>query len=147
MGNGYCCFHKLFCSISHEWLRIMPVLLHTTGSFKGGPKPFRFENFWTRDNTSWNVINEASNSPQTGSPAQRLLIRKIRATKFALRRWNKDCFCNIHTKIQQLRNQLDTIQQLPPSDLQYEAELATRNQLQEDMNREEMFWQKKSRIN
>lgn len=147
MGSGHYCFLERFCSIYHEWLRTMHLCYCTLlSSFKGGPKPFRFENFWTRDNTSWNVIFEAWNSSQTGSPAHRL-IRKIWATRSALRRRNKACFGTIHTQIQQLRHQLDYIQQLAPSDLQYEAELTVRTQLQEEMKREEMLWHQKSRIN
>lgn len=104
-----------------------------------------FENFWSRDPTSWNVINEAWSSPQTDSPAHSL-IRKIWATKLALRRWNKECFGHIHTKLQHLRDQLYVIQRLPPSEMKYEAELAIRQQLHEEMRREELLLQQKSRI-
>lgn len=35
---------------------------------------------------------------------------------------------------------------MPPSDTQYEAELAIRTQVQEEMRREEMLWHQKSKI-
>lgn len=113
------------------------------GSY-GGPKPFRFESFWSRDASSWAVIKHAWNQPQSGSSAH-WLLRKIVATKSALRVWNKEHFGIIQTKIHDVWRQPEFIQNLSPSESQYEAELSLHSQLHEELCREELLWKDKSR--
>jgi hypothetical protein len=96
---------------NHEWLLLFPnALAHhlqaaasdhnpikiTTDGNSSHPKPFKFESFWTRDNTSHLVIASAWNQPFLGLAAI-FLSKKIKCTKIALKKWNVDHFGNIHT--------------------------------------------------
>jgi hypothetical protein len=74
-----------------------PLLLDTAAFSPFLPRPFRFEEFWTRDPTCGTVIKEASSSAIIGSPTY-CLVRKLKNTnnkKRAIKFWNKHHFGNI----------------------------------------------------
>lgn len=125
--KGYCQIKERLDKlvVNGEWMILFPhpviqhlpreasdhaqIILYTCGKLPKGPKPFCFKNFWLRDESSWNVINSAWNQQQSGSSAHKL-IQKIKATKNALRTWNRESFSHIATKLPNLCTQLDSIQ-------------------------------------
>jgi hypothetical protein len=63
------------------------ILLSTDGSYRNLPKPFRFEAFWTCDQSSHSIVAGAWLVDVKGSPAFSL-SRKWKKTKDALKFWN-----------------------------------------------------------
>lgn len=86
-----------------------PILLDTLGESGLGPRPFRFEAFWANDCRSNRVVEEAWPFERGGSPAY-ALCQRLKATKDALRKWNKEVFDNIQSKIHHLQEELNFIQ-------------------------------------
>lgn len=78
-----------------------PILLVTDGAMSTSPKPFRFEYCWTRDDSSRVVVSKAWWSQVKGSAAFRL-VQKIKKTKEALRKWNREHFGLIKIQIELL---------------------------------------------
>jgi len=94
------------------------------------PRPFRFEEFWSRDPTYSIVINEAWSIDITGSPAF-CLISKLKNTKQTIKFWNKHHFGNIGRKLDSTFRFLDQIQQAPSSDINLAFELCLKSLLNE----------------
>jgi exonuclease III len=97
---------------NHDWLLLFPdsIVHHlpatasdhnpikiTTEGNSSPLKPFKFESFWTRDNSSHLVIASAWNQPVIGSTAISL-SKKLKYSKSALKKWNVDHFGNIHCR-------------------------------------------------
>jgi hypothetical protein len=61
-------------------------------------RPFRFEEFWTKDPTCGDVIDVAWNLVVSGNPAL-CLVKKLNYTKTDLKNWNSLHFGNIQNKI------------------------------------------------
>lgn len=85
-----------------------PLLLDTLGETNSGPRPFRFKSFWTQDRRSFWAVQEAWRHNTSGSPAY-TLCHHLKATKEALRSWNREVFGAIQTKISDLQQQLSNI--------------------------------------
>ena len=85
-----------------------PILLSTEGSYRNLPKPFRFEVFWTRDQSSHLVVAGAWLDEVEGSPAFSL-SRKWKKTKDALKFWNVHHFGHIQMQIKSLMTQISVI--------------------------------------
>jgi hypothetical protein len=121
-----------------------PLLLSTTSNCPNLPKPFKFEEFWTRDLSSHSVIASAWSCPINGSAAFSL-SRKIKASKAALKLWNIQYFGNIHYKIKSLLDQINLVQSsLSSLDLSAKEE-SLHLALQEELIREESLWKQKFR--
>jgi hypothetical protein len=121
-----------------------PILLSTDGNLPLLPKPFKFEEFWTRDSSSHLVVAEAWSTLVIGS-AGFILSRKFKASKVALKSWNVTQFGNIQLKIKSMLAEIAKLQSSPPS-----PDLAVREEslqlaLQEELLREESLWKQKSR--
>ncbi|VFQ70835.1 unnamed protein product [Cuscuta campestris] len=77
-----------------------PILLHCNDQIPNTPKPFRFLNTWTlHENFLHTVKLSWENSPTTGG--MRGLLQKLKAVKQTLKKWNKDTFGNIHSKLKE----------------------------------------------
>lgn len=134
-------------------IRILPrcasdyasVLLSTDGAMSAGPKPFRFESCWIRVESSRAVVEGAWWANVQGSASFRL-VQRIKATKVALRKWNKDVFGVAQTQIKIISDCLHAIQAPPPSDLNWDAEQRLQVDLLEALKRAESIWKQKSRI-
>lgn len=100
------------------------------------PRPFRFEDFWTRDPTYGIVIEEAWSTPVVGSPSI-CLSQKLKLTKTAIKQWNKQYFGDITTKLNSTLAFLDLVQQAPSSDSNLALELHLQNLLNEYLKQEE----------
>nr|POF10518.1 wd-40 repeat-containing protein msi3 [Quercus suber] len=71
-----------------------PIVLFTEGEQRDVKKPFKFEEAWTRDETSFFVVEKAWRSDVYGTSLYKV-CRKIKETKREFRRWNKEWFGNI----------------------------------------------------
>jgi hypothetical protein len=121
-----------------------PILVSTAGCYRNIPKPFRFEAFWTRDQSSHSVVASAWLTEVIGSPAFSL-SRKWRSTKCALKSWNHNHFGNIQHRIKSLMAAISEIQASPHSLVNAAREVGLQNELQEQLLREEVLWKQKSR--
>ena len=124
--------------VKHLPAQVNPLLLSTTSNNPNLPKPFKFEEFWTRDISSHSVIANAWSCHINGSIAFSL-SRKIKASKAALKLWNIQHFGNIHYKIKSLLEEINLVQSSPSS-----LDLSTKEEslqlaLQEELIREEVF--------
>ena len=114
-----------------------PILLSTDVSYRNLPKPFRFEVFWTRDQSSHSVVVGAWLVDVEGSPAF-FLSRKWKKTKDALKFWNSHHFRHIQTQIKSLMVQIGDIQSIPHSFSNVAREAVLQEALQEQLRRKEI---------
>lgn len=70
-----------------------PLLLHIIGT-KKVPRPFKFEEFWVRDSTSFSVVVKAWDKFIEGS-SNFILIQKLNVVEKALKIWNRQHFGHI----------------------------------------------------
>ena len=70
------------------------ITLNTTTPSPFLPRPFRFEEFWTKDHTCRMVRKNAWSPLVSGSPAY-FLVKKSKKTKTTLKRWNSTHFGHI----------------------------------------------------
>jgi hypothetical protein len=121
-----------------------PIVLYTDGELTGLPKPFKFEEIWTRDETSGIVIENAWRTLVPWSPLFKVCT-KIKETKKNLTKWNKEHFGIFQSRIKEAWNQLERIQNLDPSPkhLQMEANISV--EIQELLKTEETLWKQKSK--
>jgi hypothetical protein len=75
-----------------------PLLLNTSLPVPSLPRPFRFEEFWTRDPIYGIVIEETWSPFIVDSPSY-CLTKKLKLTKAAIKLWNKHYFGNIKSKL------------------------------------------------
>ncbi|XP_059440565.1 uncharacterized protein LOC132173020 [Corylus avellana] len=121
-----------------------PILISTDGSYRNLPKPFCFEAFWIRDQSSHSVVAQAWLAEVEGSPAFSL-SRKWKSTKSALKFWNQHHFGHIQYKIKALMSDISVIQSSSHSPGNAARETILQNELQEQLLREEVLWKQKSR--
>jgi len=117
--------------------------LSTSGNTPHLPKPFKYEEFWTRDLSSHTVIAGAWQFNPNGSAAFSL-CRKFKATKAALKLWNTLHFGNIQKNIKHLLEQINSIQCAAPDPCSSAIEENLHLNLQEELLREESLWKQKS---
>jgi hypothetical protein len=121
-----------------------PILLNSSHSPVFIPRPFRFEEFWTRDPTCSQVIDEAWRVVINGNPAF-CLVKKLNHTRAALKKWNNLHFGHIQTQIKEAFAQLDSIQKCSPSGSNSILEANIKSGLEELLIKEEILWKSKSR--
>jgi hypothetical protein len=86
-----------------------PLLLNIVSPPFSLPKPFRFEEFWTKHPESRLVILAAWDSFINGYSAF-ILAKKLKSTKHTLKIWNNLFFGNIQKKINSISQPIDDIQ-------------------------------------
>ncbi|XP_062165083.1 uncharacterized protein LOC133871673 [Alnus glutinosa] len=121
-----------------------PLLLNTSHLAPSLPRPFRFEEFWTKDPTCGVVIEEAWSPFIVGSPSY-CLTKKLKLTKEAIKFWNQHYFGNIKSKLDRNLFLLDEVQQAHPSDANLAKELHLQSLLDDYLLQEESLWKTKSR--
>ncbi|KAK1279503.1 hypothetical protein QJS04_geneDACA017716 [Acorus gramineus] len=99
--------HYLAAGISDH----SPMQVSYEPAFPTGPKPFKYFEMWEAHPTFWDTVEEAWSTGVNGSPIFRL-VKKINATKLALKQWNKHCFGLVHHALQLSREELTTAQSL-----------------------------------
>ena len=107
------------------------------------PRPFRFEEFWTRDPTCRLLTDTAWNMPVIGSLAL-CVVKKLNHTKDSLKRWNSLHFKNIQAEIKSTMAKINKIQQLPrsPNSSSIKSNLKI---AQDDLFKEYILWKSKFR--
>lgn len=95
-----------------------PLIMSLFGSADSASESFKFEGFWTKEASCVGVVAAAWSSVGGASHAH-ALSRKIRATHFALRQWNKKCFGQIQLALQHTKEQLAHYQLAAPSDMNF----------------------------
>ena len=121
-----------------------PIVLNTDGEQGQGKKPFKFVEAWTKDETSLFVVENAWKKGFNGNPIFKV-CKKIKEMKEDLRRWNRDWFRNIQTKIKEKCDRLDQIQKEEPISENLEKEVNTNLELHEWLIRKGSLWKQKSR--
>jgi hypothetical protein len=112
---------------------------NTTSCFL--PRPFRFEEFWSKDPSCGQVIETAWQKYIPYYSANCLPV-KLNHTKIALLKWNSLHFGNIHKKIKETLNLIDATQQATSS---FDKEVSLKLDLNNLLVKEESLWRSKSR--
>lgn len=122
-----------------------PIILRFLGYEPSMPKYFKFESFWVREKASFAVVAKSWAVNFVGTPVW-VVFKKIWATRYALRKWNKEFFGNIQYSIHRTTNQINYFQQavLTPYNLEMEKNLI--GVLEELLQREEELWKQKFRL-
>jgi len=120
-----------------------PLILNTASISFSLPKPFRFEEFWTKHHECRSVIIAAWDSYISGSLAF-ILARKLKSTKYTLKIWNNLYFGNIQKKINSISQQIDDIQQSSFYPRLYQEETFLKQELDSLFIQEEILWKSKS---
>ncbi|KAK3041616.1 hypothetical protein RJ639_001426 [Escallonia herrerae] len=123
----------------------LPILIRTHKYNILGPKPFRFVAAWTRDTTSYWIIKSAWRQSVMGSDAE-ILSQKTANTSHALQRWNVSHFGHIQTRLKNLSQKLNSIQQQESTIENLEIEKNLKFEIDEQCKKEESLWHKKSRV-
>lgn len=93
-----------------------PLLLRTAPNNHNLIRPFKFESMWTDHISTECVINEAWKRGHT-------LVSKIKNTKMTLKRWNKETFGHVQTRIMNLKKAINRMQgQVPNSETAYDEQ-------------------------
>jgi hypothetical protein len=121
-----------------------PISLNTNTTSCFLPKPFRFEEFWSNDSSCGQVIETAWHKFIPNHSAV-CLPKKLNNTKFALLKWNSLHFGNIHKKIKETLNLIDSVQQVSPSSSSFELEVNLKLDLDNLLVKEKSLWRSKSR--
>jgi hypothetical protein len=121
-----------------------PISLTTNSTSSFLPRPFRFEEFWAKDPTCEHVVEAAWQIYFPNYPAA-CLSKKLTNTKSALLKWNSLHFGNIHKRIKETLNILDSVQQSPATSLAHEQEINLKLDLENLSIKEESLWCSKSR--
>ena len=120
-----------------------PISLNTNPSSCFLPRPFRFEEFCSKDSTCEHVIESAWQIYVPYYPTA-YLSKKLANTKTALLKWNSLHFGNIHKRIKETLYLLDTIQQSLATLISHEQELNLKLDLENILVKEETLWCSKS---
>ncbi|GAU35943.1 hypothetical protein TSUD_394910 [Trifolium subterraneum] len=127
-----------------------PLLLDfqlTTTTFVSN---FKFMRMWANHQDCRNIIADCWNSDIVGCPMF-ILSHKLKLLKDKLKIWNKESFGNVHdhvnTAAQNLQHIQDQIQQNGHSDALLAEEKVASNAYEEALNRQEIFWQEKAKLN
>jgi hypothetical protein len=122
-----------------------PISLNTAVFSSFLTRPFRFEEFWTKDPSCGSVIQEAWSHPISGSPGH-CLVSKLMHTQKSLKKWNYKHFGKIQTQIKFISAKIDLIQKSPPSSRSFSIESSLKISLEDLLLKEEILWKSKSRV-
>lgn len=90
------------------------ILLNTNGETYRKPKQFQFEEMWLRHPTCREVIRSTWNRISWGSPMFKLCC-KLKEVKGTLKKWNREVFGHIQTRIKGFFQELETTQRCEPT--------------------------------
>lgn len=121
----------------------VPIVINIFSCNSSASKPFKFEKFWAREAGCFDVVAKAWCQKCVGSVGWQL-VKKIRATRYALWKWNKASYGNIQEAINLLKSQLSFCQQGDQSEDCLALEQRLMFGLNEQLKREEELWRQKS---
>jgi hypothetical protein len=111
---------------------------------------FKFMRMWSLHPDCRNVISDSWNIVVVGCPMH-ILSQKLKNLKGILRSWNKTSFGNVNEVVlaaeQKLHNIQEQIQINGHSDALLAAEKVANFEFEEVLNRHEVFWQEKAKVN
>ncbi|XP_042504810.1 uncharacterized protein LOC122081684 [Macadamia integrifolia] len=121
-----------------------PLIIDSEGGRFKGHRPFRFESMWFRHPDCKPTAISAWSSPisNTENPP---LFQKMEKCIPVFRKWNKEVFGHVQTKIKKLEEELVLIQSGPITDDNQVKEHDLSATLNEELKREEELWRQKSR--
>jgi hypothetical protein len=102
-----------------------PLLLKYNG-YGWGPKPFRFNNHWVNNNTFKKVVEEAWASYEVNGWMGYVMKEKMKLLKGALRKWNKEVYGCMESKIENLTEAIEVLELKGERDGLSELELVER---------------------
>uniref|UniRef100_A0A2N9G9R7 Reverse transcriptase domain-containing protein n=1 Tax=Fagus sylvatica TaxID=28930 RepID=A0A2N9G9R7_FAGSY len=122
-----------------------PLVINSHEDIPNGPKPFRFEEAWTRDSNCSMVIKKSWVDRLRSPPQQSLFIR-IRNVKVQLKWWNKFVFGSIQSRVTKVKDELERVQALDATLENGIKEEKLQKEYDECLRREELLWRQKSRV-
>jgi exonuclease III len=122
-----------------------PLVINSHEDIPSGPKPYRFEEAWTRDNNCSMVIKKAW-VDKTRSPPQQSLSIRIKNVKVQLKWWNKFVFGSIQSRAIKVKDELERVQALDVTLENGIKEEKFQKEYDECLRREELLWRQKSRV-
>ena len=121
-----------------------PISLNTNTTSYFLPRPFRFEEFWSKAPSCGQVIETTWQKYTPNYPVNCLPV-KLNHTKLALMKWNSLHFGNIYKKIKETLKPIDATQQASPSLSFSDKEVNLKMDLNNLLVKEESIWRSKSR--
>ena len=121
-----------------------PLIIDTNPADVRCPRPFRFEAMWANDPRCLVVINEAWKRNFVGNDGLKLYKKQFYAT-MDLRRWNKEVFGHVQSRITELTWSLERIQHEEPTEANVTEEVRLLDSLNIWLRRNETMWRQKSR--
>ncbi|XP_043698530.1 uncharacterized protein LOC122649300 [Telopea speciosissima] len=122
----------------------LPLIADTEGGFSSEKRPFLFENKWFTHPECFTIAQKAWSIPRCRSHCSTLLL-KSHNCKEVFSNWNKDCFGNVQQKIRNYLTKMETLKDKGgPNVLSRLGELE--KLLDMELQREELLWQQKSRV-
>lgn len=115
-----------------------PLLLRTNPSPSLLMHPFKFETIWADILEAKLVIQEAWSRDTS-------FVAKLKSTKIALKKWNKEFFGNVKLKIKKLKKHILELQTQPWDRNGSSCEETKQRDLDELLRREEALWRDKAK--
>lgn len=125
-----------------------PLILNANCSLNKVRKPFKFESFWTTEESCKTIISEAWHQTVEGSKMYRL-CKKLSGCKKRLKDWHRVNFEDMRLQIAMLKDKLEEVQRKQEmglnSDLYIEEKILV-TKLVDLWQKESMFWHQRSRV-
>lgn len=121
-----------------------PILINLYPPTSSRPRPFRFEEMWTRDESAALVIQHTWNKGRP-LPYFSHLMTKLKMKKVALKEWNVRIFGHLQSKIRQLKSVIESLQACPSSAGNFQMEQQAQADLDELLLRERILWKEKAK--
>jgi exonuclease III len=86
-----------------------PILIKYDG-YDWGPKPFRFNNHWLKNNAFSKIVEDAWDSCKVKGRMGFVLKEKFKFVKEALKKWNKEVYGSVDKKIEDLTKDIETLE-------------------------------------
>jgi len=126
-----------------------PILLDFEVTQSRFVSQFKFQKMWTLHEDCRNVVNLIWKLNVVGCPMF-ILSKKLQMLKVKLRSWNKEVFGNIHQLVKEAEAKLHDIQVQLQTSGYNETNISLEKQAQKNLeltlNKEETFWQEKSKV-
>lgn len=118
----------------------------STSRRRRGPKPFRFETMWLKEESFADVVTIAwlkGMCRGSGSP----LHHCLEECRLSLTYWNKNYFGHVGKKLASLQTKLEMLECQKGSPPIMEEIQSTRREINDLLDTEEIMWHQRSRIN
>lgn len=110
-----------------------PILLHLDPPIGNMPKPFKFESMWTLHPDTGLIIQHVWHISKP-------FTSKLKDTKVAPKKWNKEVFGQLQSKISKLKKILEAIQNDNSETNLTNLEATVQNELDVLLKQEELLW-------